>query len=117
MEVALRRRLVGVAEVSISQSEQTAAVTFAREAGTFSAAEFRSAVAEADVEVVAFQASVCGVVNDRNELRLRDHAGQLLVRLRGGDALDKGTSICVSGQLDDRSEPYELQVATVRPLT
>ena len=113
MEVALRRRLAGVVEVSISQSAQTAAVTFMRGTRTFSAAEFRAAVAEAGVEVVALEASVCGVVDERHELR-SPHAEQPLVRLRGGDARI-GTSICATGQLDDRADPYELQVATAQP--
>ena len=114
MEVALRRRLVGVQAVSISQSEQTAAVTFSPGTGTFSAAEFRSAVAEAAVDVIALEASVCGVVHERNELRSRNDVGRLLVRLRGGDA-DVGAAICATGRLDDRAEPYELQVAVARP--
>jgi hypothetical protein len=116
MEVALRRRLVGVAEVSISQSDHTAAVTFTPGTRTFSAAEFRSAVAEADVEVIALEASVCGVVHERNELRSRNDVGRLLVRLHGGDA-DVGTAICATGRLDERAEPYELQVAMSRPWT
>ena len=116
MEVALRRRLVGVAEVSISQNEQTAAITFSPGTRSFSAAEFRRAVAEADVEVIAFEASVCGVVGERNELRLRNDLGQPMVRLRDSDA-GVGTSICATGRLDDRAEPYELQVANFRPWT
>jgi hypothetical protein len=116
MEVALRRRLVGVAGVSISQSEQTAAITFAPGTRSFSAREFRSAVAEADVEVIAFEASICGVVGERNELRSRIDLGHPMVRLRDSDA-GVGTSICATGRLDDRAEPYELQVANIRPWT
>jgi hypothetical protein len=115
MEVALRRRLVGVADVSISQSEQTAAVMFTPGTTTFSAAEFRSAIAEADVEVVAMEVSVCGTVNERQELR-SGNAGQLIVRLRDSDA-EVGASICATGRLDDGAEPYELQVETSRPWT
>jgi hypothetical protein len=116
MEVALRRRLVGVAEVSISQSEQTAAITFAPGTRSFSAAEFRTAVAEADVEVIVFEASVCGIVGERNELRSRNDLGQPMVRLRDSDAA-AGASICATGRLDDRAEPYELQVTVSRPWT
>ncbi len=116
MEVALRRRLAGVAGVSISQSEQTAAVTFAEGTRHFAAAEFQRAVAEADVEVIALEATVCGVVKDGNELRARNDRQQVLVRLRGGDVA-VGTSICATGRLDDRAEPYELQVASWQPWT
>ena len=110
----MRRRLAGVAEVSISQSEQTAAVRFAPGTRTFSAAEFRAAVAEADVEVIALEANICGVLNEAQELRSRTDDDHLLVRLRGGDA-GVGTSICATGRLDDRAQPYELQVAVSRP--
>jgi hypothetical protein len=116
MEVALRRRLAGVAAVSISQSEQTAAVTFTPGTHTFSAAEFRRAIAEADVEVLTLEASVCGVVHERSELRSRNDVGRPLVRLRGRDAAI-GTTMCATGPLDDRAEPYELQVASSRPWT
>jgi hypothetical protein len=110
MEVALRRRLGGVADVSISQAEQTAAVRFTPGTFTFSAAELRGAVAEADVEVLALEATVCGIVGDGNELRPRHGVGQLMVRLRDDDAA-VGASICATGQLHDRAAPYELQVA------
>ena len=116
MEVALRRRLAGVNDVSISQSDQTATVSFTPGTRSFSAAEFRKAVAEANVEVIALEASVCGVVDERRELRSLNDAGQLLVRLRDA-AVGVGTAICATGRLDDRPEPYELQVAASRPWT
>ena len=54
----MRRRLVGVADISISHSQQTAVVTFLPGTQMFSAAAFREAVAEADVEVVSLHADV-----------------------------------------------------------
>jgi len=60
MEVALRRRLEGVATVAISQQHQTAEVRFAPGPHVFSAAEFRAAAGEADVEVVSFAIEACG---------------------------------------------------------
>jgi hypothetical protein len=62
MEVALRRRLEGVASISISQQRQTAEVTFARGPHIFSPEEFRAAVGEADVEVLSFEIEACGRV-------------------------------------------------------
>ena len=55
--------------VSISQSQQTAVVTFVSGTRVFSAAAFREAVAEADVEVVSLEADVCGVIDGENALR------------------------------------------------
>lgn len=60
MEMALRRRLDGVAEVRISQERQTAEVTFAPGAQAFASSEFRAAVGEADVEVLRLEIEACG---------------------------------------------------------
>ena len=62
MEVALRRRLEGVASISISQQRQTAEVTFAHGPHIFSPEEFRAAVGEANVEVLSFEIEACGRV-------------------------------------------------------
>ena len=113
MEVALRRRLAGVSDVSISQSQQTAAVTFLSGTHEFSAAAFREAVAEADVEVVSLEAEVCGVIDGDNGLRWLGDVSRPFVRLRGGDA-PPGSAVCVSGRLDETVEPYELHVLVAR---
>jgi hypothetical protein len=114
MEVALRRRLAGVADISISQSQQTAAVTFVSGTRAFSSAAFRDAVAEADVEVVSLEVDVCGAVDDQNVLRPSTMASEALVRLRGGGA-QAGSIVCVTGRLDERPEIPELQVTKLLP--
>ncbi len=114
MEVALRRRLAGVAEVSISQNEQTAAVTFMPGTHVFSGEAFRSAVAEADVEVLTIDLRVCGLVDDHNALRPAAGADKpLLVQLRGD--VRAGASLCVTGRLDDQPEPDRLDVVSAQP--
>jgi hypothetical protein len=113
MEVALRRRLAGVAEVSISQQQQRAVVTFLPDTRVFSAAEFRAAVAEADVEVISLDARVCGLVDEDGALRPSASGRELLVRLRG--EVRSGTSICATGRLDDRAEPYALEIVNSQP--
>ena len=114
MEVALRRRLAGVTAVEISQSQQTAVVTFVSGTRVFSAAAFREAVAEADVEVVSLEADVCGVIEGAHALRLLPHVDAPLLQLRGGTAV-AGSAVCVNGRLNDDLEPYELDVITIRP--
>jgi hypothetical protein len=114
MEVALRRRLAGVAEVSISQRQQTAAVTFVSGTRAFSSAAFREALAEAEVDVVSLDVDVCGVADDQNVLRASLTAPEPFVRLRGGWA-PAGNSICVTGRLDERPEIPELQVTKLQP--
>jgi hypothetical protein len=114
MEVALRRRLAGVAEVSISQSQQTAAVTFVSGTRTFSAAAFREAVAEAEVDVVSLEVDVCGVVDDQRVLRSSTDVQQPFARLRGNSA-ETGRSVCVTGRLDEGAEPPDLEVTKSLP--
>ena len=114
MEVALRRRLAGVADVSISQSQQTAVVTFVSGTQCLSAAAFREAVAEADVEVVSLEVDVCGVIDGKNASALVAGRRRPLLQLRGGDAV-AGSAVCVTGRLNEHVEPYELDVMTVRP--
>lgn len=108
----MRRRLAGVAEISISQSQQTAAVTFASGTHAFSPAVFQEAIAEADVEVLSLDVDVCGVIDNQNVMRSPTGQGQAIVRLRGS-GFSAGSKVCVTGRLDDRSEPPELDVTSL----
>ena len=110
----MRRRLAGVAEVSISQSQQTAAVTFVSGTRAFSAAAFREAVAEAEVNVVSLEVDVCGVVDDQSVLRSSTGGQQPFVRLRGAIA-DADSTVCVTGRLDEGPELPELEVTKSLP--
>jgi hypothetical protein len=124
MEVALRRRLEGVATIAISQAHQTAEVTFAPGRRVFSPEEFRAAVGEAEVEVVEFEIEACGnVISGASSASSASSASGasgagaaqperwfvaganrfvLTGELHGDD------TACVSATLDDRREPYEL---------
>ena len=110
MEVALRRRLAGVDGISISQQEQRATATFVPGTMAFSAAAFREAVAEAEVEVLAIEAHVCGVVDSTGRILGATRGPGALVQL--GGEMHPGTSICVTGHLDDRAQPYKLEVVS-----
>jgi|KBSSwiStaDraftv2_1062776.scaffolds.fasta_scaffold723012_1 hypothetical protein len=113
MEVALRRRLEGVAEVSISQREQTAEVTFAKGDYAFSSDAFRKAVAEAGVVVLSFQIDACGSIEQEQEQRwLVTDRNRFL--LTAGDTLPSDQPICVSGRLDDRAPPLRLHITDVQ---
>jgi hypothetical protein len=113
MEVALRRRLAGVDHVSISQREQSATVTFVPGTRAFSAAAFRAATAEAEVEVISFEVRVCGVVGQDGALYLDAEGDAPLIRLRGN--VRTGSSVCVTGRLDDRHHPYVVELETAQP--
>ena len=114
MEVALRRRLEGVAGVTISQSQQTAAVTFLSGTRAFSSAAFRAAVAEAEVTVVGLEVDVCGVLDQGNALRASTDFATTLVRIRG-DRVPEAGVVCVTGRLKEDTAPYELDLAVARP--
>ena len=81
---------------------------------SFSAAAFREAAAEAEVDVVNLEVDVCGVVDDQRVLRSSTGGQQPFVRLRGSNPVGAGT-ICVSGRLDEGPEPPELEVAKSLP--
>lgn len=104
MEVALRRRLDGVARISISQARQTAEVEFAATLHTFSATAFREAVGDADVEVVSFEADVCGVVVQERDRRWLT-AGAERYLLADGE-WELGPRICVTGRLAEGADPH-----------
>lgn len=108
VEVALRRRLEGVATVSISISEQTTEVAFAP-GHAFVPAVFREAVKEAGVEVLSFEIEACGVTE-----RIDDHwwltTGADRFLLVAHELPAPGQAVCASGRLDDRSTPSRLEI-------
>jgi hypothetical protein len=107
MELALRRRLEGVAEIRISQERQTADVSFAPGGHAFSAREFRAAVGEADVEVVRFEIDACGrveLVGDTTWFSAGPNRFSLN-SLSPGIAGDH----CVTAALDDGASPGRLE--------
>jgi hypothetical protein len=99
MEVALRRRLEGVASISISQERQRAEVTFGPEPHAFAAGAFRDAVAEADVEVMRFVVDACGtVVQEGSRQWLVAGTGRFALSVAGYAA---GEHRCLTAHLDD----------------
>jgi hypothetical protein len=112
MDLALRRRLAGVADVRISQEQQTAEVVFTAGAHAFSPDEFRAAVKEADVDVVGFEIEACG----RFESDGASHwfvAGSNRVAIGESSPTLAGAS-CLSAGLDDRVEPGRLEGIRLR---
>jgi hypothetical protein len=116
MEVALRQRLEGVADISISQREQTTEVRFADADYTFSPEAFRKAVGEAGVVVLSFQIDACGSIEQvRDERWLVTGKNRFL--LTGGGTLPPDRLVCISGGLDDRAPPPRLDITNVRIVT
>lgn len=115
MEWGLRRRLDGVATISISQSRQTAAVEFADGGQRFSPRVFRDVLDETGVEVVAFQVDACGAIEQTQNQRWLV-AGDNRFLLEEDGTAPVGQPLCVSGRLDDRAEPYRLNVTAIQPV-
>jgi hypothetical protein len=113
MEVALRRRLEGVSDISISQREQTAEVTFGEGDYAFSPEEFRKAVSEAGVVVLSFTVDACGSVRQNGQQRWLV-AGKNRWLLKDDAAIPLEQPLCVSGRLDDRAKPPTLDVLEIR---
>jgi hypothetical protein len=112
--VGLRRRLEGVAEISISQSRQTTEVKFAAAPEPFSPGEFRQALDDAGVELVSLQIDACGIVEERRGQRWLV-AGRNQFLLGEHDTTPVGRLVCVSGVADDRSTPLRLQITNELP--
>jgi hypothetical protein len=114
MDLALRRRLEGVAEVRISQARQTAEVRFAPGPHAFAAGEFRAAVAEAGVEVLRFEVDACGRVEHAGDA-IWFAAGPNRFTLAQTPAFADAGDQCLSAVLDDREPPGRLE--HVRPMS
>jgi hypothetical protein len=115
MEVALRRRLEGVAHIAISQSEQTASVTFDAGGALFSPEDFRAAVAEASVEVLTITVEACGIVHDTERGRWL-MAGRNRFLLRNAPLVPVGIGACVAGALYEHSAGPQLDVGSTNAL-
>lgn len=112
MDMALRRRLEGVAEVRISQERQTAEVIFAAGAHAWAPGEFRAAVGEAEVEVLRFEIDACGRLEREGDTTwFVAPPGRFQVA--GQQPADLGPT-CLSADLDDSRAPGLLR--RVRPL-
>jgi hypothetical protein len=102
-------------QVSISQRQQTVAVAFVPGTRAFSTASFRRALGEANVEIDRLDIDACGVVDERDGKRWLAAAANRFL-LAGVEAPRVGAN-CVTGRLNDRVDPHELEVIRSRPTT
>jgi hypothetical protein len=113
MDMALRRRLDGVAEIRISQERQTAEVLFTADAQALATSEFRAAVGEADVEVLRFEIDVCGRFEREGATTLFVAASN---RFLVADEPPSSSGLtCLSADLNDGTVPALLR--NIRPLS
>ncbi len=98
--------------MSISEQRQTAQVTLTPGGPAFSPGAFRAAAKQASVEVVRFEAEVCGIVEDRDQERWLN-AGKTRYRLARAESLSADQVVCVVGALDDGTTPATLTVRSV----
>jgi hypothetical protein len=113
--VTLRRRLDGVKAISISQSRQSIVVEFNAD-HSFPPEEFRKAVAETGLEVLALQIEACGVVEE-SQGRRSFVAGASRFAMDDSADARVGERLCANGRLGDSSNPSTLVVIAARPAT
>jgi hypothetical protein len=115
MEVALRRRLEGVADIAISQGQQTADVRFEPGPHRFDPKVLRAAVSETGIEVLDVDVEACGRIAVEGDRRWLE-AGQnrfIVANPPQHPALPIGEAVCVNGRLDDSVDPVQLLVSAV----
>ena len=114
IEVALRQRLEGVETVKISESAQTAEVTFAPGGHAFSREVFSLALRQSHVDIVTLEVEACGVIaGEKSERRLQ--AGKTeFVLTKAGEAA-AGAAVCVAGLLEEQAHPMRLVVSRMHP--
>ena len=113
-EAALRQRLPGVATISISESEQTIAVSRTDGAALFSPAVFRDAVRGTGIEVLTFHVDGCGIIEGMGSQQPFFVAGKNRFALKDLKEAPTGEMLCVSGRLDDQTDPYQLTPTAIR---
>ena len=110
----MRRRLEGVASVSISLGNQTTQVAFVG-GQPFSPEVFQETLAEVGGEVLAFHVEACGALehDNRQNWLLAGTDRFLLI----GEALEPARQrICVTGRLETSTNPYRLHVTKVEAM-
>ena len=116
MELSLRRRLEGVANIAISQTEQTARIDFAAGEFRFSPGDFRTALDEAGLELVDLQIEACGGIENTavgQALTMRTDR----LRLEYAGAFPVASIVCVVGSVDFALEPATLHVERITSVT
>ena len=111
MEVALRKRLAGVAAITISESAQTTEVIFAPGDHPFSVDTFKAALKQADVEVVTMEVDACGTLELRDGRRLLQ-AGATEFVVAPGSSPATGP-VCVAGRLQEAAGQMTLAISRV----
>jgi hypothetical protein len=118
MEVALRRRLEGVANIAISQRRQTTEVEFTPGPHAFSPSAFRAALGEAGVNVLSFHIDACGVIEQTDRQRWLAAGKNRFLLVEGGTSPGPvGQAVCVSGRLNDDLVPHRLEIIDLELVT
>src|SRR5262247_1217554 len=112
MEIALRR-LDGIDKISISIAAQRFQLTY-KPGATFRPREVRSAVATANVQVVAFRVSARGRVQEEGGRRYFLAGKERFLLLPSSPAIPSERLVLIEGIVDDSAEPLQLKVLQVR---
>lgn len=111
------RRITGVDKVTISRSAEAIMVAY-KPGAPFQPAEIRKVLEPLNVGIVQFQISAKGRVEEQAGKRFFV-AGKdrfLLAASANAPKVPAGTPVLIEGRLNDKLNPMELQVMTVKPV-
>ena len=111
------RRLAGIERIKISLSKEAVMVSY-KPGAAFQPKDLRDALQKTDVGVLQFQISARGRVQDQGGTRFFVAGRDRFVLAAASDApqVPVNTPVLIEAMLDDRADPMELKVMTVKPL-
>jgi len=112
------RRIAGVDTVKISKSAEAILVGY-KPGATFRPAEIRKVLEPLNVGIAQFQISAKGRVQEQGgkQFFLAGRDKFLLLSSAKAPKVPVGTAVSIEAVLNDKADPMELQVMTVKPIS
>ena len=113
----LLRQLSGIDKIKISLSSEAIMVSY-KPGAAFQPKEIRDALRKTDVGVVQFQISARGRVQEQGGKRLFVCGKDTFVLAAAANSpqVSAGSPVLIEGTVNDRVDPMELKIMTVKPL-
>ena len=111
------RQLGTIDKIQISKSKEAVMITY-KPGASFQPSDIRGALKKTEVGVAQFQIGAKGRVQEQGGKRffLAGKDKFLLVSAPNSPAVPAGSTVSIEGVVDDRPNPMELKVMTVKPL-
>ena len=113
----LLRQLAGIDKIKISLSSEAIMVSY-KPGAAFQPKDIREALKKTDVGVVQFQISARGRLQEQGGKRFFVAGKEkfVLVQAPNGPQVPVDTPVLIEGTVNDRVDPMELKVMTVKPI-